>query len=278
MSKNHKFVKKGSSGKSNSKLVITLSCIAGALLLLVIVLILLIPKEEEVPAETTLPTAPTQTSAPTEVPTTVPPTSIPQETEAVMLDWMVENYQKNPDLAGWIKIEGTKLDNPVMYVKDDNYKYLYSDFNGKLNSAGLPYIKGACRLDPESTNLIIYGHNMLDGSMFGFLSNYKDEKYYREHPIIEFSTLYEERKYEIVAAFYDRLYDDSEDCFKFYNFINALNEDEFNEAYHYFKANAEYETGVTAEFGDHLITLVTCSYHVTDGRFVVVARMVENEE
>lgn len=276
MSKKGKFVRKGSSGKSNSKLIIALSCIAALLAILVIVLILLIPKEE-IPAETSAPTMPTETTVPTE-PTTVPPTTIPEETEAVMLEWMVQNFETNPDIAGWIKIEGTKLDNPVMYVKDDNYKYLYMNFSGQFDAAGLPYIKGACRLDPESDNLIIYGHNMLDGSMFGDLEKYAKEDYWKEHPIILFSTLYEEREYEIVAVFFDRIYDSSEDCFKFYEFINALNEEQFNEAYTYFKEHAEYDTGVEAKYGDNLITLVTCSYHTQDGRFVVVARQIVEED
>lgn len=278
MSKSNKFVKKSSSGKPNSKLIVVLSCIAAALLILVVALILLIPKEE-VPAETTAPTTvPVETSVPTEAPTTVPPTTIPEETKGEILESMAANYQKNPDLAGWIRIEGTDLDEPVMFVKDDNYKYLYSDFNGKFNVAGLPYIKGACRMDPESTNLIIYGHNMLDGAMFGFLSDYADEKFWKEHPIVEFDTLYEEREYEVLAAFYDRIYDENEDCFKFYEFINALDEDEFNEAYNYWKEKSEYDTGVTAEFGDRFITLVTCSYHVNEGRFVVIARLIDETE
>lgn len=272
MSKKGKFARGGSSGKSNSKLIIALSCIAALLVILVIVLILLIPREQP-PAETT---APTESSAPTETsaPTTVPPTTIPEETDTQMLAWIVQNYEKNPDIAGWIKIEGTKLDNPVMYVKDDNNKYLYKNFEGSFSAAGLPYIKGACRLDPESDNLIIYGHNMLDGSMFGDLELYADEEYWKEHPIILFSTLYEEREYEIVAAFFDRIYDDSEDCFKFYEFIHALDEEDFNEAYTYYKEHAEYDTGVEAKYGDNLITLVTCSYHTEDGRFVVVARQI----
>lgn len=272
MSKKGKFARGGSSGKSNSKLIIALSCIAALLAILVIVLILLIPREQP-PAETT---APTESSAPTETsaPTTVPPTTIPEETDTQMLAWIVQNYEKNPDIAGWIKIEGTKLDNPVMYVKDDNNKYLYKNFEGSFSAAGLPYIKGACRLDPESDNLIIYGHNMLDGSMFGDLELYADEEYWKEHPIILFSTLYEEREYEIVAAFFDRIYDDSEDCFKFYEFIHALDEEDFNEAYTYYKEHAEYDTGVEAKYGDNLITLVTCSYHTEDGRFVVVARQI----
>lgn len=276
MSKKGKFARGGASGKPNSKLIIALSCIAAVLVILVIVLILLIPREQP-PAETTAPTEITTapTSEPTEEPTTVPPTTIPDD--RVMLEWMVKNYEKNPDLAGWIKIEGTKLDNPVMYVKDNNNKYLYKNFQGTFSAAGLPYIKGACRLDPESDNLIIYGHNMNDGSMFGDLELYADEEYWKEHPIIQFSTLYEERQYEIVAAFFDRLYDDSEDCFKFYEFIHALNEDDFNEAYTYYKEHAEYETGVEAKYGDNLITLVTCCYHTEDGRFVVVARQIVDE-
>jgi len=278
MSKSNKFVKKSSSGKPNSKLITVLSCIAAALLILVVALILLIPKEE-VPAETTAPTTvPAETTVPTEAPTTVPPTTIPVETKGEILENMVENFQKNSDLAGWIKIDGTKADDPVMYVANDNFKYLYKNFNLKFDAAGVPFIDGGCSLDPESDNLIIYGHNMLDGDMFGQLKNYADKEFCKENPVIYFNTLYEEREYEVLAAFYDRIYDESEDCFKFYRFIDAVNEEEFNEAYNYWKEKSEYDTGVTAEFGDRFITLVTCSYHVNEGRFVVIARLIDETE
>ena len=118
---------------------------------------------------------------------------------------------------------------------------------------------------------------MLDGSMFGELHKYAEEEYWKEHPIILFSTLYEERQYEIVAAFFDRIYDAEEDTFKFYEFIEAVDEESFNEAMAYFKEHAEYETGIHAEYGDRLITLVTCSYHTDNGRFVVVARQIVEE-
>lgn len=278
MSKNGKFARKRSSGKANSKLVIVLSIIAGLLVILNIVMLLLLPRQQETtpPTETMPPETTMPTEAVTET-TTVPATTIPVETEPVMLERFVEYYEENPDIAGWITIEGTKLDNPVMYVQGDNEKYLYKNFDGFFSAAGLPYIKGSCSMDPESDNLIIYGHNMLDGAMFGDLEMYADEKYWQEHPIIQFSTLYEAREYEIVAAIYDRLYYNYEETFKFYEFIDARDEAHFNEAITYFKENSEYDTGVTAEYGDNLITLVTCSYHCQNGRFVVVARQIVEE-
>lgn len=274
MSKNGKFAKPSPAGKPNSKLIIGLVCAAVFLILLIIALIIFRPQPVP-PVETTAPIE-TTTIPTTEAPTTVPETTAPTEPKE-MLDWMVEYYQKNPDIAGWIKIEGTKLDEPVMHVYGDNEKYLYKNFEGNFSPEGLVYIKGSCSLDPESTNLVIYGHNMLDGTMFGDLKNYANENYWKEHPIITFCTLYEEREYEIVAAFYDRIYSNSEDVFKFYDFIDARDEEHFNEAIAYYKEHAEYETGVTAEYGDHLITLVTCSYHTQYGRFVVVAREIVEE-
>ncbi len=197
--------------------------------------------------------------------------------EPVMLPHLEELYSQNPDLAGWIKIPDTVVDYPVMYTPEDGEKYIYADFKGKFNVAGLPFMEDDCSMDPESDNLIIYGHNMKNGSMFASLLKYKKESYWKEHPVILFSTLYEEREYEIIAAFYDRVYYQYEDCFKFYQFINARDKGHFEEAMTYYSENALYDTGVTAEYGDRLITLVTCAYHMENGRFVVVAREKVNE-
>ena len=113
---------------------------------------------------------------------------------------------------------------------------------------------------------------MDDGSMFHSIINYESESFWKENPIIAFTTLYEERSYEIIAAFYDRVYYTYENCFKFYKFIDAESEDEFDTAIANFKEKSLYDTGVTARYGDKLITLVTCAYHVNNGRFVVVAK------
>ena len=197
--------------------------------------------------------------------------SVPTD-EAKILPHLAEMYAQNPDLAGWIKIEDSVVDYPVMYTPENGEKYIYADFKGKFNVAGLPFIEDDCCMDPESDNLIIYGHNMRNGSMFASLIKYQKETYWKEHPTILFSTLHEEREYEIVSAFYDKVYYQHETCFKFYQFIDARDESHFNEAMDYYYEHALYDTGVTAEYGDRLITLVTCAYHIENGRFVVVAR------
>lgn len=266
-----------------SKLTVVLSCIAGALALLLLVMILMIPSLEnnskatkpEVPSTTR--TEETQASE-TTFPATEPiiETTVPVETEPVILPELAEIYADNPDLVGWITIEGTVLDYPVMHTPENGEKYLYKNINGNFDVNGLPFIEDGCSMDPESDNIIIYGHNMKSGKMFASLMKYAKKDYWEEHPTIRFSTLYEEREYKIIAAFYDRVYYKYEDCFKFYQFIDAKDEAHFEEAVSYFKENAEYDTGVTAEYGDRLITLVTCAYHVKNGRFVVVAREVPN--
>lgn len=198
--------------------------------------------------------------------------------EAQILPRLAELYEQNPDLAGWIQIADTVIDYPVMFTPEDGEKYIYADFEGHFDVEGLPFIEDDCSMDPESDNLIIYGHNMKNGTMFASLMDYADKSYWEEHPVITFSTLYEEREYEIVAAFYDRVYYKYENCFKFYQFIDAEDEEHFAEALTYYKDNALYDTGVSAEYGDRLITLVTCAYHVENGRFVVVARAAADEE
>ena len=214
-------------------------------------------------------------------PATEPPiteaSEVPVETgatEPTMLEHMAALYAQNADIVGWIRIDDTKLDYPVMYTPDDEEKYLHANFEGKVDYAGLPFIDKDCTVDPESQNLILYGHNMKNGTAFKTIMSYENEKFWEEHPTIYYSTLYEERTYEVIAAFRDRVYEKTEDCFKFYQFIDPATEEEFNGAISYFKENTSYDIEATAEYGDHLITLVTCAYHTRRGRFVVVAREI----
>lgn len=280
MKKHSKYAKHGR--RKQSKLIIALGCVAALLLIFLIAMLLLLPgKDKDVDAsETTLPDA-TEASAPAvqEAPVEAAvETTAPAVPEPEILPYFVDQAAANPDFAGWIKIEGTKLDYPVAYAPNEKDKYLRMDLDGDWTVGGVPFIDEDCSLDPESDNLIIYGHNMQNGTMFRTLMKYDQMNFWQEHPIIYFSTLYEERTYEIVSAFYDRVYYKYEDCFKFYQFIDAENEEDFNEAIAYFKDHDLYETGVTPEYGDRLITLVTCSYHVDNGRFVVVAREVPDAE
>ncbi len=189
-----------------------------------------------------------------------------------------ELYNKNPDFFGWLKIEGTKIDYPVMYKPEDSEYYLHRDFYGKYSDSGMLFIDGEC---PRVSNYyLIYGHHMNNGTMFGELPKYAKADFYQEHKIIFFDTRYENRDYEVVAAFYGKVYPKSEekDHFCYYNVKELSSENEFNDYVRNVKANAIYETGITPKFGDELITLSTCNYHTEDGRFVVVARRIKDTE
>lgn len=181
--------------------------------------------------------------------------------------------RENEHLAGWLLIEGTGIDYPVMQCEDDEY-YLHHDFYGNDSKYGCLYVRERADLE-DGVNFIIYGHNMRDGAMFGNLDYYLNESFYKEHPFISFDTLYEERVYEIVAVFRSQVYRAEDDVFKYYQFYEADTIEEFEEFYTNIKALSIYDTGVEAEFGDTFLTCSTCAYHVEDGRFVVVAKRVE---
>ncbi len=228
-------------------------------------------------AETARETTPISTSAPAETTVstqaTVPPTTaatVPPTEPREVLPRLQEQYEKNPDLAGWLTIPGTRIDYPVMYSPDEPERYLHANFDIDYSFAGLPFLDAAC--DTESGNRIIYAHNMLDGSMFRTLLKYQQKDFWQRNPVISFNTLYEEQEYEVVAAFYDKVYKKSDTNFKFYQFYDTSDQSSFDEAIAYYREHALYDTGVTAQCGDLFLTLVTCAYQTENGRFVVVAR------
>lgn len=198
-------------------------------------------------------------------------TAATEPTEKMMLPQYGDLYQQNPDLYGWVRIEDTVIDYPVMRSESDPEKYLHANFEGEYSYPGTPFADAKCTND--SDNILIYAHNMLDGSMFRSLLKYESKTYWEAHPTIMYSDLYNEYTYEVVAAFYDRVYRKTEtDVFKFYQFIDAEDERHYTDAIDNFKSKALYETNVDAVYGDQLITLITCAYHTDNGRFVVVAR------
>lgn len=204
-----------------------------------------------------------------------------------ILEQYKDLYQINPDLTGWLTIDGTVIDYPVMQTMEDESYYLSYDFYGKQNK------NGCLILDTDSaagtgtkehdyadgtaptTNLIVHGHNMKSGEMFGSLKSYADAAYGMEHKIIRFDSLYEEREYELIAVFYSQVYYESDNVFKYYKFFQADTQEEFDDWYENIRELSLYDTGVTAQFGDEFITLSTCSYHVEDGRFVVVGKRIK---
>lgn len=190
-----------------------------------------------------------------------------------MLESYEELYRQNPDMVGWIKIEGTNINYPVMQSVDETDFYLKHDFNREYSSYGCPYVQENCNVTTPSDNIVIYGHHMSNGSMFADLDKYKSKSFWEEHKTITFDTLTQRNEYEIVAVFKTVVY--TENCFKYYNFINAENETEFDEYIAKCKELTLYDTGVSAEYGDKLITLSTCEYSQTNGRIVVVAKLMK---
>lgn len=185
-----------------------------------------------------------------------------------------ELYKKNPDFFGWLKIEGTVIDYPVMYTPRDSEYYLHRDFYGNYSDSGMLFIDGECPAD--GNYYLIYGHHMNNGTMFGELPKYKDKAFYEDHKLVFFDTRYELRDYEVVAAFYGKAYPDDEEegHFCYYRYKDLRSESAFNEYVKNIKSLAIYDTGITPKYGDELITLSTCNYHTSDGRFVVVARRI----
>ncbi len=186
-----------------------------------------------------------------------------------------EFFLKNEDMAAWLVVPGTNMDYPVMQTPADENYYLYLDFDKKKNKNGSLILDTDSSLDPIGTNLIIHGHNMKSGAMFGNLQEYEDKDYYEDHKTMILYTEECRRNYEVIAVFYTQVYKKTDDVFKFYKFFQADTEEEFLDYYDNIKAMSLYDTGVTAEFGDRFLTLSTCSYQVENGRFVVVAKEVE---
>ena len=189
-------------------------------------------------------------------------------------------YEKNSDIAGWLTIDGTTIDYPVMYTPDDNDYYLHLDFDKNWSDPGTPFIDTNCRpFDDRTDNVLIYGHNMKSGIMFRELLQYEDESFYKKHKNIKFDTLYETGTYEVIGAFRSEIYpDDDTEHYHYYEFFNAADKAEFDEYIDFVKSNTSYDSGVTAEYGDELITLSTCASHTEDGRFVVVARRITGDD
>lgn len=194
--------------------------------------------------------------------------------EQQVLEQYKELYMQNQDMVGWIRIDDTVINYPVMQtsIDDPNY-YIDKSFEKEKNKSGVPFIDARCSFDSE--NIIIYAHNMKNGTMFGSLTKYKEESYYQQHKVITFDTIYEKAEYEIIAVFLSKVYYDEqppEDAFIFYNYIELDTEDVFEEYVSNIKSNSLYNVEANAKYGDMLITLCTCNYHTKDGRLLVVAR------
>lgn len=191
-----------------------------------------------------------------------------------VLDEYKTLYNLNKKLIGWVKIDDTYIDYPVLQTSNNEY-YLNHNFDQEQDKNGSIFLDMDCSIFPRSTNLIIYGHHMRSGRMFGQLNKYSDEKFFEKHRYIQFDTIYEKGTYEVMYVFRSEVYNENEIVFKYYQFIDAASEVEFDSNMREMAAMSLYDTGVTAAYGDELLTLSTCDYFTDNGRFVVVAKRIQ---
>lgn len=190
----------------------------------------------------------------------------------------LEELQKqNNDIIGWLEIEGTNINCPVLQTTDNEY-YLTHNYKKEEASTGSLFLDKDFDINRGSSNYLIYGHRNKKGLMFEDLIKYSKEDFYKEHKRVNFTTNKDDSVYEVLSVFYSRVYYKNEkDVFRYYYFVNASSEEEYNEFVNSAKRDSIYDTGVTAQYGDQLLTLSTCEYSQDDGRFAVVFKKVEME-
>ena len=181
-------------------------------------------------------------------------------------------YEKNQELVGWVTVPDTKISYPVLQSPSRPDYYLTHTFEGKWSAWGAIYAREACDVFKPSDNITLYGHHMKDGSMFSGLDGYKRKSFWESHQYIYFDTLYERHVYQVIASF--KTSGNYGEGYAYHLFDDAMNEDEFNEFIATIKSMAYYETGISAQYGDKLITLSTCEYSLDNGRHVVIAKRV----
>ncbi len=293
-----KFIpKKDDSPKVKASKIVTLAA-AAVLVVTVIILICLVIGEQrnkklndELASQHT--TVITSETAP-------PVTTVTEETTVttappplVLLDSMKSFVDENPDTAGWIKVGGTYIDNVVVQT-ENNSDYLDRNFYGQKAQPGTVFADYRCNVndydDNQSKNIILYGHNQRDGTMFGTLSYYKVKPssgstkgfdFYVNHPTFEFSNLYEEYTYKIIAAFVIEVepqHTRDGIIFDYHNYINFGKSRPFDSFRENILKHTAINTGVDFDENDKYLTLSTCSNEFEPSRFVVIGRRVRDGE
>ncbi len=191
---------------------------------------------------------------------------------------LMEARKLNEDVVGWITIDDTKIDYPVMWTPEDEEFYLHRNFEKEYSEAGTPFVDGNCEVYGEngSWNYLIYGHNMKIGTMFHDLVKFEDEEFRNEHRFFSFDLLsedgteVEEGTYEIFALARGQIYDRDSTKFKYYKNIGFGDEEAFDKYVDGVCSESIYDSGIRPKYGDQLVTLSTCAYHTDEGRFYIV--------
>lgn len=183
---------------------------------------------------------------------------------------------ENDDFVGWLTVEGTNIDYPVMQTPGDEEYYLRRNFYKQYDYSGVPFCNAAADVERPSDNIVIYGHHMRAGTMFNHLTLFQDSEFYAKHKTFTFDTIYRTGTYEIVAVCLTHV---NEGAFKYWE-VTDCTENEFNEYVNWLASKSLYKTdGIDdVEYGDRLVTLSTCAHHTTNGRLIVVGKLIDSDD
>lgn len=191
-------------------------------------------------------------------------------------------YNENDDIAGWVKIDGTNINYPVVKYEDNSF-YLDHNFYGDKERHGTPFIDYRNNVKYLTFNTVVYGHNMKsDNQMFSDLTKYYDKQdglnFYRQHPVITFDTVYEKMQWKIFAVFTANVDSKNGEVFPYYDMLTVNNKSEFNDFTTEIGKRSIINTAVDIRMSDKFLTLSTCYYEYDGQRLVVMARLVRDGE
>ena len=194
------------------------------------------------------------------------------ETKSERILQLEELQKENSEIIAWLEIPDTNINYPILQAKDNDF-YLDHDYKKDYSINGSLFLDKDFDIINGSSNYLIYGHRNKQGLMFEDLLKYADEDFYNYHKKIKFTTNEEDCMYEVVSVFYSRVYyKKEENVFRYYYFVNANSENEYNDFVYNAKKVSLYDTGVNPQYDEQLLTLSTCEYSQEDGRFVVVLK------
>ena len=199
--------------------------------------------------------------------------SVDDETESGGREWPAVDFASlqeiNPDIVGWIYIERTEINYPVVQGNDNQY-YLKHLFSGEWNGSGCIFLDSRNRADFSDRHSIIYGHHMKNGSMFSGLTEYKKQEFYDSHSVALLLT--PDKNYEIeffagyVASVQDKAWE-----------LDFPSDPDFTEWLDKTKERSCFTSGITPAVTDRILTLSTCSYEINNARFVLLGVLKPEE-
>ena len=163
-------------------------------------------------------------------------------------------YAQNSDLVGWIRVDGTRIDYPVMQTPDNPEYYLHRDFNKEYSDSGTPFLDANSRI--------------------GGTWNWDAHKTFSVDVYDPETGIIDPEVYEIFAVCRSRIRAGNSDAFSYYRYAGCTDEDTFHEYVAGVRSESIYETDIIPQYGEQLVTLSTCAYHTNEGRFYVVGRRI----